>query len=87
MTQSSFGSFARMQISCISASVACASAWSGYRPAEHPDHVRIFHHQTGEVVLQPREDEGRKLYPELEDYLAEPPHIGVALHNSARRIT
>ena len=42
--------------------------WPDYRAAEHPNHVRIFHHKTGQVVLQPLEDEGRKLYPELETY-------------------
>src|SRR5262249_22702812 len=46
---------------------------------ENPDRVRIFHHKTGEVVLQPLEDKGRKLYPELEAYLAELPRLGVPI--------
>ena len=53
--------------------------WPDYRPPEHPNHVRIFHHKTGEVVLQPLEDEGRRLYPELEEYLAALPKLGVAI--------
>jgi integrase len=53
--------------------------WPDYRPADHPHHVRIFHHKTGQVVLQPLEDEGRKLYPELETYLAELARIGVPI--------
>ena len=53
--------------------------WPDYRPPDHPQHVRIFHHKTGEVVLQPLEAEGRKLYPELEVYLADLPRIGVPI--------
>ena len=39
--------------------------WPDYRATDHPNHVRIFHHKTGQVVLQPLEDKGRKLYPDL----------------------
>jgi len=53
--------------------------WPDYRGPEHADRVRIFHHKTGEVVLQPLEDGGRKLYPELEAYLAELPRLGVPI--------
>jgi integrase len=53
--------------------------WPDYRAADHPNHVRIFHHKTGEVVLQPLECEGRKLYPELEAYLADLPRLAVAI--------
>jgi integrase len=53
--------------------------WPDYRPPEHPNHVRIFHHKTGQVVLQPLEAEGRKLYPELETYLSDLPRIGVPI--------
>lgn len=53
--------------------------WPDYRAVEHPNHVRIFHHKTGQIVLQPLEDEGRKLYPELETYLADLPRIGVPI--------
>ena len=45
--------------------------WDDYRPNAHPRHVRIFHHKTGEVVLQPLEENGRLLYPELETYLGQ----------------
>ena len=54
-------------------------SWGDYRSGSHPTHVRIFHHKTGEVVFQPLEDEGRKLYPELEKYLADLPRLGVAI--------
>src|SRR5262249_2824265 len=53
--------------------------WPDYRSADHPHHVRIFHHKTGEVVLQPLEYEGRKLYPELEEYLGNLARLGVAM--------
>ena len=35
--------------------------------------------KTGEVVLQPLEDDGRPLYPELEAYLASLPRIGTPI--------
>jgi integrase len=53
--------------------------WPDYRPPEHPQHVRIFHHKTGAVVLQPLEHKGRRLYPELESYLADLPRVGVPI--------
>lgn len=53
--------------------------WGDYRSGDHPSHVRIFHHKTGEIVVQPLEDEGRKLYPELEEYLSFLPRLGVAI--------
>jgi hypothetical protein len=53
--------------------------WGDYRSGDHPNHVRILHHKTGEVVVQPLEDGGRKLFPELEEYLAELPRLGVAM--------
>jgi len=53
--------------------------WPDYRATDHPNHVRIFHHKTGQVVLQPLEDKGRKLYPELEGYLADLPRLGIAI--------
>ena len=53
--------------------------WGDYRSGSHPNHVRIFHHKTGEVVVQPLEDDGRMLYPELEKYLADLPRLGVAI--------
>lgn len=45
--------------------------WEDYRPPERPNHVRIFHHKTGEEVWHPLEDDGDRLYPELENYLAQ----------------
>ena len=53
--------------------------WADYRPPEHPSHVRIFHHKTGEVVLQPLEANGRRLYPELEEFLEDLPRLGVPI--------
>src|SRR5262245_50180810 len=50
--------------------------WSDYRGPEHPKHVRILHHKTGEEVLQPLEVEGTLLYPELEGYLQDLPRLG-----------
>jgi hypothetical protein len=44
--------------------------WSDYRPPERPNHVRIVHHKTGEVVWHPLEAGGERFYPELEDLLS-----------------
>jgi integrase len=49
--------------------IAGKITWADYRPDAHPRHVRIFHHKTGEEVLQPLEENGRPLYPDLEAYL------------------
>ena len=66
--------------------VAGKMPWNDYRNPSHPRRVRIFHHKTGEVVLQPLEDEGRLLYPELETYLQELPRLGPAVvMNRCRR--
>ena len=53
--------------------------WGDYRGESHPTHVRIFHHKTGEVVMQPLEDAERLLYPELEAYLATLPRLGTPI--------
>jgi integrase len=53
--------------------------WGDYRGESYPTHVRIFHHKTGEVVMQPLEDEERLLYPELEAYLATLPRLGTPI--------
>jgi hypothetical protein len=53
--------------------------WGDYRGESQPKHVRIFHHKTGEVVMQPLEDEGRLLFPELEEYLATLPRLGTPI--------
>jgi hypothetical protein len=67
----------------VTASRKCSNrykiTWPDYRSGNHTNHVRIFHHKTGEIVLQPLEDEGRQLYPELEVFLAELPRLGVAI--------
>lgn len=41
--------------------------------------MRIFHHKTGEVVLQPLEEDGRPLYPELETNFAALPRLGFVI--------
>jgi hypothetical protein len=61
--------------------------WGDYRSGSHPNHVRIFHHKTGEVVVQPLEDDGRMLYPQLEKYLADLPRLGVAIVGLARPLS
>ena len=45
--------------------------WSDYRPSERPNHVRIVHHKTDEVVWHPLDENGQRFYPELEARLAE----------------
>ena len=54
-------------------------SWSHYRPLERPNHVRITHHKTGEVVWHPLEHEGEQFYPEIEEYLATVPRLGVPI--------
>ena len=41
--------------------------------------MRIFHHKTGELVMQSLEHEERLLYPELEAYLATLPRLGTPI--------
>ena len=53
--------------------------WGDYRSPEHPRHVRILHHKTGAVVLQPLEDDAGLLYPELEAYLKDLPRLGTPI--------
>jgi hypothetical protein len=60
--------------------IAGMIAWADYRPSEHPRHVRIFHHKTGETVLQPLEENGRLLYPILHSYRG----VGVLLRSGDR---
>ena len=59
--------------------IAGQITWQDYRGHGAPDHVRIFHHKTGEVVLQPLEHEGQLLYPELETYLRQLLRLGVPI--------
>jgi hypothetical protein len=54
-------------------------SWGDIRPADAPRHVRINHHKTGRKVLQPLEDAQGRLFPELEDYLARLPRLGLAV--------
>lgn len=51
--------------------------WADYRPAERPRHVRVLHHKTREIVWMPLEDSDGPLYPELEEYLADLPRLGL----------
>ena len=53
--------------------------WQDYRPPEHPKHVRILHHKTGETVMLPLEDDDQLLYPELEEYLGDLPKLGTPI--------
>jgi hypothetical protein len=59
--------------------VAGHLAWTDYRPSERSREVRIFHHKTGEYVWLPLEHEGQRLYPELEEWLARLPRLGVSM--------
>jgi len=45
--------------------------WTDYRPSKRPNHVRIVHHKTDEVVWHPLDENGQQFYPELEARLAE----------------
>jgi len=60
-------------------SVYCLGPIVDYRGPDHPKHVRILHHKTGEEVLQPLEDQGTLLYPELEAYLQDLPRLGTPI--------
>ncbi len=51
--------------------------WSDYRPTERPDHVRIVHHKTGEIVWHPLEAAGERFYPEIEDFLGDLAKIAI----------
>jgi integrase len=53
--------------------------WADYRPADRPQHVRVFHHKTNEVVWMPLEDDTGRLYPEIDAYLASLPRLGVPI--------
>jgi integrase len=53
--------------------------WADYRPTDRPLHVRVIHQKTGESVWMPLEDRSGTLYPELENYLAELPRLGLPI--------
>jgi hypothetical protein len=54
-------------------------AWTGWRPADHPNAVHIFHHKTGARVWYPLEDADGPLCPEIEARLAALKRLGVAI--------
>ena len=67
--------------------IAGKITWGDYRGESHPKHVRIFHHKTGEVVMQPLQDgEGRLLYPELEAYLGGLKRLGTPIVMTQGRV-
>jgi hypothetical protein len=53
--------------------------WTDYRPAERPNHVRIVHHKTGEVVWHPLVGDGERFYPELEQRLCELDRLAIPI--------
>jgi hypothetical protein len=59
--------------------------WSDFRPADHPFHVRVLHHKTGEIVWMPLEDEAGLLFPELETVLRDLPRLGLPIVLTAGR--
>jgi integrase len=59
--------------------LAGSITWADYRGPGHPRHARIFHHKTGAEVLQPLDDDGRLLYPEIEAYLGSLPRLASAI--------
>jgi len=54
-------------------------AWTDYRPAERPNHVRIEHHKTGAMTWQPLADGEGPFSPHLTAYLDQLPRLGVAV--------
>jgi hypothetical protein len=59
--------------------------WADYRPTHRPDAVQIRHQKTGENGWVPLEDEEGWLFPELEEYLAELPRLGLPIVLTAGR--
>lgn len=55
--------------------------WTDYRGTSMPQHVRVFHHKTGEAVWLPLVDheDGTLFYPELEEKLAHAERLGVPM--------
>jgi hypothetical protein len=53
--------------------------WKDYRPADHPGHVRIFHHKTDEPVWLPLSDEAGPFYPDLEARIARLRRLGTPM--------
>lgn len=59
--------------------IAGCLAWTDYRPAERPNHVRIEHHKTGAMVWAPLTDAEGEFSPVLTAYLDQLPRLGVAI--------
>lgn len=53
--------------------------WSDVRPANRPDRVRLEHKKTQQEVWLHLEDRRRKLFPEIEAYLATLPRLGTLI--------
>jgi Recombinase len=53
--------------------------WTDYRPLERPNHVRIVHHKTGEVVWHPLESGHERFYAELEQRLSELDRLAIPI--------
>jgi hypothetical protein len=60
--------------------------WADYQPAEHPHHVRIFHHKTDQPVWLPLSDDDGPFYPDLEARIARLRRLGtpIVLNESER---
>lgn len=54
-------------------------AWTDYRPAERPNHVRIEHHKTGAMAWAALSDADGEFSPKLTTYLDKLPRLGVAV--------
>ncbi len=59
--------------------IAGCLAWTDYRPAERPNHVRIEHHKTGAMVWAALSDSEGEFSPQLTAYLGQLPRLGVAV--------
>jgi len=53
--------------------------WADYRHTDRPNMVRILHHKTGEIVWMPLEDADGPFFPDLEQYLAGLPQLGLPI--------
>lgn len=59
--------------------------WADWRPPQRPDAVMVRHHKTGEKGWVPLEDDEGPLYPEIENYLASLPRLGLPIVLTAGR--
>lgn len=57
--------------------IAGSLAWTDYRPAEQPNHVRIAHHKTGAMVWMRLSDEAGPFFEALTGYLDGLDRLGV----------